>query len=88
MNLAGRKIGKVLDTQALVKDKTKQVKDQVRNTPTNLKYNLHKGIEKSKKAPEEFKRGLFQEKADRVDLREKTTTTKKCENGRKTQDTE
>ncbi|HAP5575035.1 TPA: FUSC family protein, partial [Enterococcus faecalis] len=71
MNLAGRKIGKVLDTQALVKDKTKQVKDQVRNTPTNLKYNLHKGIEKSKKAPEEFKRGLFQEKADRVDLREK-----------------
>src|SRR5699024_8113443 len=35
MNLAGRKIGKVLDTHALVKDKTKQVKDGVRNTPTN-----------------------------------------------------
>ena len=71
MNLAGRKIGKVLDTQALVKDKTKEVKDQVRNTPTNLKYNLHKGIEKTKKAPEEFKRGLVQEKADRAELREK-----------------
>lgn len=71
MNLAGRKIGKVLDTQALVKDKTKQVKDQVRNTPTSLKYNLHKGIEKTKKAPEEFKRGLVQEKADRAELREK-----------------
>lgn len=71
MNLAGRKIGKVLDTQALVKDKTKQVKDQVRNTPTNLKYNLHKGIEKTKKAPEEFKRGLVQEKANRAKLREK-----------------
>ncbi|MDU6523981.1 MAG: FUSC family protein, partial [Enterococcus sp.] len=71
MNLAGRKIGKVLDTQALVKDKTKQVKDQVRNTPTNLKYNLYKGIEKTKKAPEEFKRGLVQEKADRGELREK-----------------
>lgn len=71
MNLAGRKIGKVLDTQALVKDKTKQVKDQVRSTPTNLKYNLHKGIEKTKKAPEEFKRGLVQEKADRGELREK-----------------
>lgn len=71
MNLAGIKIGKVLDTQALVKDKTKQVKDQVRNTPTNLKYNLHKGVEKTKKAPEEFKRGLVQEKADRAELREK-----------------
>ena len=48
MNLTGRKIGKVLDTQALVKDKAKQVKDQVRNTPTNLKYILHKGLEKTK----------------------------------------
>lgn len=71
MNFTGRKIGKVLDTQALVKEKTKQVKDQVRNTPTNLKYNLHKGIEKTKKAPEEFKRGLVQEKAGRAELREK-----------------
>ncbi len=71
MNLAGRKIGKVLDTQALVKDKTKQVRDQVRNTPTNLKYNFHNGIEKTKKAPEEFKRGLVQEKANRAELREK-----------------
>ncbi|SPX03276.1 membrane protein [Enterococcus malodoratus] len=71
MNLAGRKIGKVLDTQALVKDKSKQVKDQVRSTPTNLKYNLHKGIEKTKKAPEEFKRGLVQEKANRAELLEK-----------------
>lgn len=71
MNLTGRKIGKVLDTQALVKDKTKQVKDQVRNTPTNLKYILHKGLEKTKKAPKEFKRGLVQEKADREKLRDK-----------------
>ena len=71
MNLAGRKIGKVLDIQALVKDKTKQVKDQVRSTPTNLKYNLHKGIEKTKKAPEEFKRGLVQEKVNRAELLEK-----------------
>ncbi len=46
-------------------------KDGVRNTPTNLKYNLHKGIEKTKKAPEEFKRGLVQEKANRAELREK-----------------
>lgn len=71
MNLAGRKIGKVLDIQASVKDKTKQVKDQVRSTPTNLKYNLHKGIEKTKKAPEEFKRGLVQEKVNRAELLEK-----------------
>ncbi|MGX7135052.1 CD3337/EF1877 family mobilome membrane protein [Enterococcus thailandicus] len=71
MNLAGKKFGEVLDTQALVKDKTKQLKDQVRNTPTNLKYNLHKGIEKTKKAPEELKRGLVQEKANRAELREK-----------------
>lgn len=71
MNLVGRKIGKVLDTQALVKDKAKQVRDQVRNTPTNLKYNLHKGIEKAKKSPEEFKRGFVQEKENRAELREK-----------------
>lgn len=71
MNLAGRKIGKLLDTQALVKDKTKQVKDGVRNTPTNLKYNLHKGIEKTKKSPEEFKRGLVQENENRAESREK-----------------
>ncbi|MBR8696992.1 FUSC family protein [Enterococcus gallinarum] len=71
MNLTGRKIGKVLDTQSMVKDKAQQVKDQVRNTPTNLKYNLHKEIEKTKKAPEEFKRGLVQEKANRAELREK-----------------
>lgn len=71
MNLAGRKIGKVLDTHALVKDKTKQVKDGVRNTPTNLKYSLHNGLEKTKNAPEELKRGLVQEKADREKLREK-----------------
>jgi hypothetical protein len=70
MNLVGRKVGKVLDTQALVKDKTKQVKDGVRNTPTNLKYSLHDGLEKTKNAPEEFKRGLVQEKADREKLRE------------------
>ncbi|WP_275343611.1 CD3337/EF1877 family mobilome membrane protein [Enterococcus faecium] len=67
MNLTGRKIGKVLDTQSMVKDKAQQV----RNTPTNLKYNLHKEIEKTKKAPEEFKRGLVQEKANRAELREK-----------------
>ena len=36
-----------------------------------MKYNLHKGIEKTKKAPEEFKRGLVQEKANRAELREK-----------------
>ncbi|HFD3571499.1 TPA: CD3337/EF1877 family mobilome membrane protein [Enterococcus faecium] len=70
INLAGRKIGKVLDTKALIKDKAKQAKNQVTDTPTNLKYNLHKGIEKTKKAPKEFKRGLVQEKKEREDQRE------------------
>ena len=62
MNLTGRKIGKVLDTQALVKDKAKQVKDQVRNTPTNLKYILHKGLEKTKKHRKNLSEGLFKKK--------------------------
>lgn len=88
MNLAGRKIGKVLDTQALVKDKTKQVKDQVRNTPTNLKYNLHKGIEKSKKSTRRIQARTVPRKSGSSGFARKTTTTKKCENGRKTQDTE
>lgn len=71
MNLVGRKTGKVMDTRSLVKDKTKQVKNQVRNTPTNLKYNLYKRMEKTKQAPEEFRRGLVQDKTSRAELREK-----------------
>ena len=65
MNLTGRKIGKVLDTQALVKDKAKQVKDQVRNTPTNLKYILHKGLEKTKKHRKNLSEGLFKKSRSR-----------------------
>ncbi|HGM6077982.1 TPA: FUSC family protein [Enterococcus faecium] len=71
INLVGRKVGKVLDTKEIVKDKAKQAKNQVTDAPTNLKYSLHKGMEKTKKVPEDFKRGLFEEKANRGELREK-----------------
>lgn len=70
MNLAGRKIGKVLDSKSLIKDKAKQVKDRITDSPTNLKYNLHKGMEKTKNAPRELKRGLIQEKKEREEQRE------------------
>ncbi|HFK5933669.1 TPA: FUSC family protein, partial [Enterococcus faecium] len=63
INLVGRKVGKVLDTKEIVKDKAKQAKNQVTDAPTNLKYSLHKGMEKTKKVPEDFKRGPFEEKA-------------------------
>ncbi|HAP7477169.1 TPA: FUSC family protein, partial [Enterococcus faecium] len=71
INLVGRKVGKVLDTKEIVKDKAKQAKNQVTDAPTNLKYSLHKGMEKTKKVPEDFKRGPFEEKANRGELREK-----------------
>lgn len=65
MNLDGRKVGVALDSKSRIKDKARQAKEQLTDTPTNLKYQLHKGIEKSKKAPGEFKRGLVQEKKER-----------------------
>ncbi|WP_213864118.1 hypothetical protein, partial [Escherichia coli] len=71
MNLAGRKIGKVLDAKVMVKDKVKQTKDKVTDTPTNLRYGVHKSIEKTKKAPSNFKCGLIQEKVERAEIREK-----------------
>lgn len=71
MNLAGRKIGKVLNAKVMVKDKVKQTKDKVTDTPTNLRYGVHKSIEKTKKAPSNFKCGLIQEKVERAEIREK-----------------
>mgnify|MGYP003279682640 CR=1 FL=1 len=65
MNLVGRKVGVALDSKSRIKNKAKQAKEQLSDTPTNLKYHLHTGIEKTKKAPEEFKRGLVQEKKER-----------------------
>ena len=44
----GRKAGKAMDSKSIVKDKVKQAKDHVIDTPTNLKYNPHRGIEKAK----------------------------------------
>lgn len=70
INSAGRKVGKVLDSKSMVNDKLKQTKDQVTDMPTNLKYNLYKGIEMTKKAPREFKRGLVEEKKEREEQRE------------------
>ena len=70
MNVVGRKVGVALDSKSRVKDKAKQAKEQLTDTPTNLKYQLHKGIEKTKKAPGEFKRGLVQEKKEREEQRE------------------
>lgn len=70
MNLAGRKIGRVLDSKSLIKDKAQQVKDRITDAPTNLKYNLHKGMKKTKNAPGELKRGLIQEKKERKEQRE------------------
>ncbi|EGO7995809.1 FUSC family protein [Enterococcus faecalis] len=69
LNLMGRKAGKAMDSKSIVKDKVKQAKDHVIDTPTNLKYNLHRGIEKAKNAPGEFKRGLVQEKKEREEQR-------------------
>ncbi|MGL9748020.1 conjugative transposon protein [Enterococcus sp. DIV0170] len=70
MNLVGRKVGVALDSKARIKDKAKQAKEQLSDTPMNLKYLLHTGIEKTKKAPEEFKRGLVREKKEREKQRD------------------
>ena len=70
INSTGRKVGKILDSKSMVNDKIKQAKGQVTDMPTNLKYNLHKGIEMTKKVPREFKRGLVEEKKEREEQRE------------------
>lgn len=86
INQAGRKLGRVLDTKSLIGDKAKQAKQQAIDMPTNLKYQLHKGIEKTKKVPSDFKRGLVQEKKERVVQREKNRQQRQKRMGVKRQE--
>lgn len=67
----GQKVGRVLDAKETARHKLAQTKEEIKNSPTNLKYGLQQGLDKVKQAPKEFKRGLIQEKDERNQSREK-----------------
>lgn len=69
-NRAGSKVGAVLDTKNRVRDKAKEVKQGVKEVPTQAEYALFSAKEKAKGQVSDFKRGIVQEKEKRKAGRE------------------
>ncbi|MFR1611299.1 MAG: CD3337/EF1877 family mobilome membrane protein [Anaerobutyricum soehngenii] len=69
-NRAGSKVGAVLDTKNRVRDKAKEVKQGVKELPTQAEYALFSAKEKAKGQVSDFKRGIVQEKEKRKAGRE------------------
>ena len=66
---AGSAVGAVLDTKNRVKDKTQQVKQNVKDLPTQAGYAVHSAKEKAKENVTDFKRGMVQEQETRQTVR-------------------
>ena len=62
---AGSAIGAVADTKNRVKDKAQQVKENIKDMPTQAGYAVHSVKENAKKNVSDFKRGVVQEKENR-----------------------
>ncbi|TDA21465.1 CD3337/EF1877 family mobilome membrane protein [Extibacter muris] len=62
---AGSAVGTVLDTKNRVKDKVRQVKQNVKDLPTQAGYAVHSAKEKAKENVTDFKRGMVQEQETR-----------------------
>ncbi|HAP3402793.1 YtxH domain-containing protein [Streptococcus pasteurianus] len=69
-NKAGSKVGAVLDTKNRVRDKAKEIKQGVKELPTQAEYALYSAKEKAKEQVSDFKRGIVQEKEKRQAGRE------------------
>lgn len=69
-NRAGSKFGAVLDTKNRVRDKAKEVKQGIKELPTQAEYALFSTKEKAKGQVSDFKRGIVQEKEKRQAGRE------------------
>lgn len=66
---AGSAVGAVLDTKNRVKDKAQQVKQNVKDLPTQAGYAVHSAKEKAKENVTDFKRGMVQEQETRQTVR-------------------
>ena len=64
-NLAGSKVGAVLDTKNKVKDKANAVKENIKDMPTQTAYAVYSAKEKAKSSVSDFKRGMVQEQQSR-----------------------
>ena len=62
---AGAKAGAVMDTKNRVKDKAQQVKEAVKDMPTQAGYAVYSAKENAKKTVSDFKRGVTQEQETR-----------------------
>lgn len=62
---AGSAIGAVADTKNRVKDKAQQVKENIKDMPTQAGYAVHSVKENAKKNVSDFKRGVVQEQENR-----------------------
>ncbi|WP_225733084.1 CD3337/EF1877 family mobilome membrane protein [Lapidilactobacillus dextrinicus] len=66
----GRKIGNTLDTKQKITDQAKKATENIVNTPTNAKYNLHQGKKSIKHGVNDFKNGITKQRSDNQTQRE------------------
>ena len=83
---AGTKAGAVMDTKNRVKDKAKEVKEAVKDMPTQAGYAVYSAKENAKKPVSDFKRGVTQEqetrqsgRTDKLNQRRQSVAQKRME---------
>ncbi|MGX8833074.1 CD3337/EF1877 family mobilome membrane protein [Amedibacillus sp. YH-ame6] len=62
---AGASVGAFVDTKNRIKDKATEVKDNIKDMPTQASYALHSAKEKVKENASDFQRGIVQEQTTR-----------------------
>ncbi|NEZ76040.1 YtxH domain-containing protein [Clostridium botulinum] len=67
----GNTVGAFMDTKKNISDKSKQVKENIKDIPVQAKYAVHNTKEKAKDNISDFKRGIVEEKEKRQQDRNK-----------------
>ena len=75
---AGEKVGNVLDTKNRMVDKAKEIKDQVKDTPTNVKYAVHKGKRDLVQNASDFTRSITDTKNQKQEERSQARNQKRA----------
>ncbi|EAD7632629.1 hypothetical protein GCV60_14205 [Listeria monocytogenes] len=75
---AGKKIGMVMDTKNRLVDKAKDIKDQVKDTPTNAKYALHKGKRDLVQNASDFSQSITNTRKQKQEERSNTRNQKRA----------
>ncbi|HAT4314008.1 TPA: YtxH domain-containing protein [Clostridium perfringens] len=70
-NRIGNTVGAFMDTKKNISDKSKQVKENIKDIPVQAKYAVHNTKEKAKDNISDFKRGIVEEKEKRQQDRNK-----------------